>query len=301
MCSALTLRHRGIINSEVLEILLKRDKTAFEVFAGMKIAVTGCNGLVGRHVVVHCLNEGHAVVGIDHSDPILDEIAVRRAEEHEAYSFVKVDLRDYDEVVRVLKGCDAIEVTFLLQQLGINRIAQASTCNVVQGVYSKNGPNPKYFPIDEDHPCEPDEPYGLSKLIAEMQAECIVRRWPDVRIASLRLHWALPSRLHAVRENPETRRADLWGWVHVDAVANAFLLALTAEEGRWKGHEAFFIAAPDLADEHSSAELLERFFPNVPLKEGKKLEGRASLVCSDKAQRVLGWVHKVPDEGEEFT
>lgn len=22
----------------------------------------------------------------------------------------------------------------------------------------------KYFPIDEDHPREPDEPYGLSKL-----------------------------------------------------------------------------------------------------------------------------------------
>ncbi|KAL5486081.1 hypothetical protein ACEPAI_7125 [Sanghuangporus weigelae] len=292
----------------------------------MKIAVTGCNGRIGRHLVVHCLNEGHAVVGIDHVDPILDEVAVRRAEEHEAYSFVKVDLREYDEVVRVLKGCDAIahlaaypnpgdyvwrthnsnvviswNVLRGAMELGIKRIAQASTCNVVQGVYSKNGPNPEYFPIDEDHPCEPDEPYGLSKLIAEMQADCIVRRWPDVRIASLRLHWALPSRLHAVRENPETHRADLWGWVHVDAAAAAFLLALTAEEGRWKGHEAFFIAAPDLADEHTSAELLGRFFPNVPLKEGKKLEGCASLICSDKAQRVLGWVHKVPDAEEMFT
>lgn len=25
-------------------------------------------------------------------------------------------------------------------------------------------PRIHYFPIDEEHPCEPDEPYGLSKL-----------------------------------------------------------------------------------------------------------------------------------------
>ena len=31
-------------------------------------------------------------------------------------------------------------------------------------VYSKAGAKPDYFPIDEDHPCEPDETYGLSKV-----------------------------------------------------------------------------------------------------------------------------------------
>ena len=133
-----------------------------------------------------------------------------------------------------------------------------------------------------------------------MQADCIVRRWPDVRIASLRLHWALPSRSDAVRDNPEARSADLWGWVHVDAAADAFLRALTVEEGRWEGHEAFFIAAPDIADERTSVELHERFFPDVPLKDGKKLEGRASFVSSEKAQRILGWVHRVPCEEERF-
>lgn len=35
-------------------------------------------------------------------------------------------------------------------------------------VYSKAGAKPDYFPIDEDHPCEPDEPYGLSKVYAEL-------------------------------------------------------------------------------------------------------------------------------------
>ena len=48
-------------------------------------------------------------------------------------------------------------------ELGINRIAQASTVNVIAGVFAKET-RFHYFPIDEDHPCEPDEPYGLSKL-----------------------------------------------------------------------------------------------------------------------------------------
>lgn len=37
----------------------------------------------------------------------------------------------------------------------------------------------------------PDEPYGLSKLIGEMQADSIVRRWPHMRIASIRLHYSV--------------------------------------------------------------------------------------------------------------
>ena len=48
-------------------------------------------------------------------------------------------------------------------QLGINRVAQASSVNVITMVYSKKC-DFKYFPIDEMHETNPDEPYGLSKL-----------------------------------------------------------------------------------------------------------------------------------------
>jgi len=50
-----------------------------------------------------------------------------------------------------------------MAQLGIRRIAQASSVNVVQLVWSKQT-TLHYLPLDEDHPREPDEPYGLSKL-----------------------------------------------------------------------------------------------------------------------------------------
>ena len=74
----------------------------------MRIAVTGCNGGIGRRVVIHCLYEGHSVIGIDCTDPVLDDVDVRRATEHEAFSFIKADLREYDEAFRALRGCDGI-------------------------------------------------------------------------------------------------------------------------------------------------------------------------------------------------
>ena len=113
-------------------------------------------------------------------------------------------------------------------------------------VYSQ-GPHFEYFPIDENHPCLPDEPYGLSKMyvsstiflfvfdihggiprsIGEMQADTIVRRFPSVRIASLRLHWSIPTRATAQNQDPARAKNDLWGWVQEDSAAEAFLLAIT--------------------------------------------------------------------------
>lgn len=92
----------------------------------------------------------------------------------------------------------------------------------------------------------------------ELQADTIIRRYPSMRIASLRLSWSLPSRQAAMRDDPERRRTDLWGYVQEDSGAEAFLLALTDESGRWAGHEAFFITAPDVANELSAVELWER-------------------------------------------
>lgn len=60
-------------------------------------------------------------------------------------------------------------------ELGINRVAQASSVNVLTLVYSKQS-RIRYFPIDEDHPCEPDEPYGLSKMC--VKSPTLVRHHP---------------------------------------------------------------------------------------------------------------------------
>ena len=117
-----------------------------------------------------------------------------------------------------------------------------------------------------------------------------------MRVASLRLSWSLPSREEALRDDPERRKNDLWGYVQEDSAAEAFLLAVAGENGKWSGHEAFFIVAPDTSANEDSVELWQTYWRHVPLKEGKDLNGRKAFFDCSKAERLLGWVHRKPGE-----
>lgn len=69
----------------------------------MKIAVTGCNGSVGRRIVACALLQGHDIVGIDHTDPptSLDASNPR-------FAYVQADLQDYQTTLQALDGCEGV-------------------------------------------------------------------------------------------------------------------------------------------------------------------------------------------------
>ncbi|KAL1707933.1 hypothetical protein EV121DRAFT_277551 [Schizophyllum commune] len=277
----------------------------------MKIAVTGCNGSVGRRVALLALKRGHQVVGIDLATNAADGFP-----QDDRFEYRSADLRDFHVVLRVLEGCEAItslagvpnptdykvqahntnvviswNILRAAAELGINHIAQASSVNVITMVYSQK-PDFRYFPIDEEHPCLPDEPYGLSKVIAELQGDTIVRRFRDMRVASLRFSWSVRDKPGAHWEPFSRAATDLWGWVHEDAVADAFLLAIDPTNKRWTGHEAFFISAPIISYEDlDSKDLRLEYWPNVPIKEGRDVSGQTGFFDCSKANRLLGWVH----------
>ena len=68
----------------------------------MKVAVTGCNGSVGKPVVALALKRGLTIVGIDRTPPPSD------AYTDSQFTFIQVDLTDYDKVLKVLEGCDGV-------------------------------------------------------------------------------------------------------------------------------------------------------------------------------------------------
>ncbi|KZV98089.1 NAD(P)-binding protein [Exidia glandulosa HHB12029] len=280
----------------------------------MRIVVTGSNGRVGSRVAIAALEGGHEVLALDVS-PVPDNASWK---EHPKFHFTQADLRDFTVALDLFKGYDAVinlagvpnptdylaeahntnvvlswNVLRACAELGINRVALASSVNAITLVYSK-GPRFEYFPIDEEHPALPDEPYGLSKIIGEMQADSIVRRFPAMRIASIRLHWSTPSRAPACNQPSHRAKNDLWGWVQEDSGADAFLRAVTDESGRWSGHEVFFIASPEIANTAlDSRALREEFWPDVPLKSD--ISGSKGFFNCSKAERLLGWVHKDVD------
>lgn len=68
----------------------------------MKIAITGCAGILGRRVVARALDQGHEVLGIDINEPDAAHVG------HSSFHFLPVDLRNYEAVLEAIKGYQGI-------------------------------------------------------------------------------------------------------------------------------------------------------------------------------------------------
>ena len=273
----------------------------------MKIAVTGGSGRIGRAVVEMAAAQGHEVVSIDRVTP-------PPGAPLPGVTFKSLDVTDYPGFERVLRGCDALvhlaaipapfhdpdhvvhnnnvvgsyNALRAAAEAGIQRVCQASSVNATGMSFSRKATF-EYFPLDEQHPTYNEDPYSLSKWICEQQGDSFARRYEEMKIASLRFHWVVPSRADARRPgggNPDGLAKQVWAYTRLDRTASSCLLALTAD---FHGHEVFYIVAPDTMMDEPSMELKQRFYPNVPLRG--ELSGHRSFFDCSKAERVLGWTH----------
>ncbi len=271
----------------------------------MKIALTGGSGGIGQAIIAEALSQGHTIVNVDRAPPPKKQRGVR---------FVQANVSEYKKLVRAFKGCDAMihmaaiptplrdpydvvhnnnvvgsyNAMLAAAENGIMRICQASSVNAIGFSYSR-APHFDYFPLDESHPNYCEEAYGLSKWICEQQADSFARRYPKMRIASMRFHWVVPDRATAAKVfNAANKSAGfhLWAYTRFDSAARACLLSLKAP---FKGHEAFYIVAPDTTMDTPTLELAAKYFPKVPVRGN--LKGNRSFFNSSKAKRLLGWTH----------
>ncbi|KKC32252.1 NAD-dependent epimerase/dehydratase family protein [Devosia psychrophila] len=271
----------------------------------MKIALTGSSGRVGQGIVTRALAQGHELVLIDRLDSPADQDPF--------IPFIRAEMSDYEAMVSAFAGCDGLihmaaipspgrdpdhvihnnnvvgsyNALRAAVENGIKRVCQASSVNAIGHAFSRK-PRYDYFPLDEMHPNYSEEPYSLSKWICEEQGEAFARRYDDMVIASMRFHHVVPDRAIAISiygNNPNVDK-HLWAWTRLDAAADACLLSLTAP---FKGHEAFYIVAPNTIMDTPSLELAARYFPEVPVIGD--LSGNRSFFNSSKAERLLGWHH----------
>jgi nucleoside-diphosphate-sugar epimerase len=272
----------------------------------MKIAVTGGIGSVGKAVVELALAQGHSIVCIDRKIPDAD---ARKPD----ITYIQADITDYSAMENAFRGCDALvhmaaipapghlpdhvvhnnnvvgsyNVLRAAVEVGIQKVCQASSVNATGLAYSR-WPRFDYFPLDEEHPTYNEDPYSLSKWICEEQGNSFARRYEQMVISSMRFHWVVPERVTAVRgySKVEAPAKNLWAYTLHKSAARACLLSLTAD---FKGHEVFYIAAPNTATDTPSLELKQKYFPDVPVRGD--LSGHKSFFSSGKAERLLGWKH----------
>jgi nucleoside-diphosphate-sugar epimerase len=250
----------------------------------MKILVTGTAGNVGSHVARELLEHGHEVRALDVTAPPADL--------RDRVEIVYADLTDRMAMLRAVDGCEAIAhlaaipnpmggkeleifepnvvgtqyVLGAAEAYGIQRVVLASSCSIYGAPFARHKFDYQYLPVDEAHPIEPHDLYGLSKQFNELTAATYTRR-SGMATTCLRINNVMNFQGDRVRwvkrhlENSHTwRSADFWHYIEVRDVAIAFRLAL---ENVDSGHHNVIVVARDLFTRHDRRELIHTHYPEL--------------------------------------
>jgi nucleoside-diphosphate-sugar epimerase len=268
----------------------------------MKIVVTGSSGRFGQYVVRDLTAAGHLVLGVD-----------RLADRSIQPSWV-CDLSRTGDLFEALAHAEAVvhlaaisapnlmpdSVTFnnnvsalynvlkVAADLKIRRVVIASSIAAYGFLYAPKMPEPNYLPLDEEHPCQPADSYGLSKRIGEVIADSFAIQ-TGASISSLRLPGInFDPEFKLIKErftDPRYRLPGFWTYIDVRDAAEACRLALEAAP---QGHTVINVAAATSNMREPTDELLKKYLPKVRKKEGG-LIGNWSGMDSSKAERILGF------------
>jgi GDP-4-dehydro-6-deoxy-D-mannose reductase len=142
----------------------------------MKVAVTGSNGFVGRHLVAYLRSQGDDVVTIDRSGAspidVTDAAEVRHvlqaARPQAVYHLAALShvgqSWDAPEAVFRINAMGALNVLRASIDAGVGRVLVAGSADVYGVV------GPEDLPLTEDAPIRPVTPYGASKAAADVLA-----------------------------------------------------------------------------------------------------------------------------------
>ena len=167
---------------------------------GMKVLVTGGAGYIGSHTCLELLRSGHDVSVIDSLDNGNEEALIRvQRLSNRTLAFNQCDVRDahaLDQAFNIFKP-DAV-----IHFAGLKAVAQsvaeparyydvnvggtatllgamerACCTNIVFSSSATVYGVPEYLPCDENHPLNPINPYGCTKLMGEN----LLRDWSSAK------------------------------------------------------------------------------------------------------------------------
>lgn len=282
-----------------------------EVARFMKLLITGGGGFIGPHVGDLAALLGHEVFLTD----------IRTIDS--SHEFRQADLLSVDELVSISQDLDAIchlggvgdvylaaENPALAAQgnvVGTVNVLEAARINQLQKVvfastwevYGK----PEFQPIDEDHPCNPEHPYNITKLAAERLAMAY-DKLHGVPVVGLRLGTAYGLNMRAnsvfslfitkaLKGDPitvtgtgkQTRQ-----FTHVTDIARAFVRAV---ERKVHG-EVINIVAEEPISIRQLAEMVSAELPTtIEYMDPRPGDVVPALLTSEKARVLLDWTPKV--------
>ncbi|MFH1774187.1 MAG: GDP-mannose 4,6-dehydratase [Methanobacteriota archaeon] len=293
----------------------------------MAILVTGGAGFVGSHIVDALISEGYRIV-------VLDDLSTGKKEYvNKNAKFYRAGLNDrLEEIFRkeridiVVHQAAQVNVRKSLNDpvldadVNIKGTLNLLECckEVEKFIYASSGGavygEPRYLPVDEEHPIAPLSPYGVSKYIAEKYLQ-VYKEIYDLDYVALRYGNVYGPRqsgtgeagvvaifankvLHSERPTINGDGNQTRDFVYVSDVVRANTLAL--ENGR---NRVYNIATGKETSVNEIFDMIKKIL-NTSIKPGHappiKGEVRRIYLNVEKAEKELGWKPEVElEEGIE--
>lgn len=284
----------------------------------MNVLVTGGAGFIGSNLVERLVAEGHQV-------SIIDNLSTGKRENlHKDAEFFELDIANLDTIKPVFENKDIVfhvaalprltrsiedpAATFRSNVTGtLNVLLAARDGGVGRVVYSASSSAYGFqdkFPLAEDMPAKPLNPYGLSKYIGEelcreftnfYRLDTISLRYFNVYGPRMDVEGEYSTVIGKfLRQKSEGKPLTIIGdgkqtrdFTNVSDVVEANILASQIAKG---GGEVINIGAGDNHSVQEIADLIGGEHVYVPERPG---EVRDTLADISKAKRILGWEPKV--------
>ena len=269
-----------------------------------RVVITGTAGLLGSYVVDHFLASGYDVLSVDLNEPKVKKCA-----------HWTVDLNDLGQVYGMLEGADAVihlaaiprpglapnaqtyqnnvmgsyNIMEACGQLGIKKVVIASSECSYGLCFANEDLIVDYVPVDEQHRPMAEDCYGIGKVVAEVTAEGMHRRY-GTQIVSMRIGNIIAPEMYQQKfpkfiNEAYPRMRNLWNYIDARDIATACRLAIEVDG---LGAEVMNIGADDTCQNIKSIDLVKAEFPTVTDIRGD-LDEYQPIYCNKKAKAMLGW------------
>lgn len=282
-----------------------------------RVMFTGGSGKAGRHVVRYLVDQGYQVLNLDTrplDNPSVRTLITDITDSGQIFNALSsyMGLHEFDPSLRPqpvdavvhfaaiprimitpdselfrINALGTYNVIEAAVKLGIRKVVIASSETTYGLVFANEPRDPAYFPLDEDYDVDPMDSYALSKVVNEKTARAFALR-SGIDIYALRIGNVIEPHEYELFPkwfaDPGFRKRIAWSYVDARDLGQ---ITARAIETNGLGYQVFNAVNDETSSDLPTRELLDRFYPGVPLK--RELGEFETLLSNRKAREMLGF------------